>query len=411
MPMPSRFSGTYPLQLHDAPPIHLTYCLNIHQGETWEENFRAIRQHTLRVRQEVCPNQPFGLGLRLSRKAAETLWQTERLNEFKRFLSSSNLYVFTVNGFPYGQFHETRIKENVYSPDWQQTERNEYTLILARILASLLPQGVCGSINTVPGTYKRWLKNTSQKTAILDMLTKCAVELAALRDETGKTITVGLEPEPDCMLETTDECVDFFAQLTRRAEQLTPGNGECIRRHMGICFDTCHMAVQYEDICASLKTLQENNITVAKIHLSNALATDRLSNNTKKLAPFTESIYLHQVKTRKENSIYSYPDLDAAITDRPADEEWRIHCHVPLFFSGNNHFRTLQKNLSPEFFRLLCSGITPHLEIETYTFDILPPSMREKDVAKSIVREYNWVLENLSGVYTPILEEKNHAHN
>ncbi len=286
--MPSLFSETDPLLIHNSPPVHLTYCLNIHQGETWEENLSAIQEHTLRVQQEICPDHPFGLGLRLSRTAADTLSQPATLNEFQAFLSKHNLYVFTVNGFPYGRFHQARIKENVYSPDWQQSERKEYTLILARILAALLPDGMSGSINTVPGTYKRWLtSSTSQKTAIMTMLTECAIKLDKLCSQTGKTITVGLEPEPDCMLETTAECVAFFDQLYEHAETSAAGKSQFIQQHIGICFDTCHMAVQYENICSSLRTLQENNISVAKIHLSNALASDGLQNNSQALAPST----------------------------------------------------------------------------------------------------------------------------
>jgi hypothetical protein len=145
------------MKIQSDPPIHLTYCLNIHPCETWEENFAAIKEHALAVRDSVAPDKAFGLGLRLSNKAAKALSVVGKLQEFKNFLAENNLYVFTINGFPYGRFHGTKVKENVYKPDWRTSERRDYTIALADILSALLPENVEGSISTVPCTYKSWI--------------------------------------------------------------------------------------------------------------------------------------------------------------------------------------------------------------------------------------------------------------
>ena len=43
----------------------------------------------------------------------------------------------------------------------------------------------------------------------------------------------------------------------------------------------------------------------------------------------------------------------------------------------------------------LRTGATSHVEIETYTFDVLPKALHPGDVVKSIAREYEWVQRHL----------------
>src|SRR5207302_8360778 len=196
--------------LRDSPPIHLTYCLNVHRGETWTENFAAIREHACAIRDRVSRGKPFGLGLRLSEAAARELAQIKAREAFKEFLAAENLYVFTINGFPFGRFHGARVKENVYAPDWRSPERLAYTRLLADILADLLPAGLEGSISTVPGSFKPGIKNETDVREMVCALAECASHFAKIESETGKLLHLGLEPEPACFLETTNETVAFF---------------------------------------------------------------------------------------------------------------------------------------------------------------------------------------------------------
>ena len=186
------------MKIQDNPPLHLTYCLNLHPGEAWAENFAAIQTHVLAIRDRVAPGGPFGLGLRLGDRAARELAPATRLAELRDFLAAHGLYAFTVNGFPYGAFHGTAVKENVYRPDWRSAERLDYTVRLAEILAALLPEGVAGSISTVPVSYKDWMKSEADLRPAVENLAECAHRLEELYRRTGKDIALALEPEPDC---------------------------------------------------------------------------------------------------------------------------------------------------------------------------------------------------------------------
>ena len=128
--------------------LHLAYCTNIHRGETWAETFAALQTYALAVRERVCPHAPYGLGLRLSHVAARELSEPGTLTAFQRWLAAQSCYVFTINGFPYGQFHGGRVKEQVYQPDWTTPERLAYTNLLFDLLARLVPDGVAGRVST-----------------------------------------------------------------------------------------------------------------------------------------------------------------------------------------------------------------------------------------------------------------------
>ena len=359
------------MQLQQQPPLHLTYCLNIHPGETWAEQFTAIRQKALEVKKLVAPNRPFGLGLRLSRQAADALAGRPRRADLRKFLDDHGLYVFTINGFPYGQFHGTRVKEQVYAPDWRAPARREYTMLLADILADLLPAGVSGSISTVPVAFRPWIAGPADLKAAVANLDDCASRLA------GSSIRLALEPEPGCFLETTEETIRFLR------EQFD----DDARERLGVCFDTCHVAVQFEDVTASLKRYLDAGIRVAKVQLSAAIEADSLD----ALAPFRDEVYLHQTRLRRtDGSLTGWTDIPAD----GATGTLRTHFHVPLFFQGDAARRTTASQLTPEFFRLLRDGASEHVEIETYTFDILPAELGLKDdVVRCIAGEYNWVLQ------------------
>jgi len=370
------------MRLQDDPPLHLTYCLNIHPGETWNENLAAIQTHALAVKRQVCPDAPFGLGLRLSNTAAHELSEENTLNDFRAFLDVNDLYVFTVNGFPYGTFHGTPVKSNVYRPDWRTRERIDYTNLLADVLAALLSDGITGSISTVPGSYRLWIASHEDRNAITANLSACAEHLARLRDRTGKDITLALEPEPDCLIEHTDDALDFFANVT----------DDTFRRHVGICVDLCHLAVAFDDPTDSIRRLNHAGILIPKVQLSAALRCTPTPEAMAQLHPFCDPIYLHQVKARSpEGKITAYEDLSVAMDQHTPAAEWRIHFHVPLFMSDDEALQSTSSLYTPQLARILTSGVTEHLEIETYTFDVLPQTLREKDVTASIAREFAWV--------------------
>ncbi len=396
--------------LQHRPPLHLTYCQNIHPGESWAENFAAIKDKALLVKQFVAPDQWFGLGLRLSHQAAATLASDRALvDEAHDFFAEHQLYPFSINGFPYGNFHGTTVKESVYQPDWLTTERRDYTMQLADLFTHFLPPEIDGSISTVPGTFKPWMTNIHDSSeAIARNLAAVVAYLAAIRDDTGQEIHLGLEPEPDCFLETTKETIAFFKNfcLTTGVKEVARIMGcsatqaeEFVRRHLGVCFDTCHVALQFENPVDSLRKYRAEGIRISKIQLSAALRGPSNPETWRALRSFVEPVYLHQVKGMSESGAqiawYDLQDALEEVGNFPDLEELRVHFHVPLFMPSVGPLSSTASELTHEFFAELHGGACSHLEIETYTFDVLPRDLNPGDVVKSIAREYSWVLGRL----------------
>ncbi len=391
--------------IQDQPDVHLTYCLNVHPGEAWEDCFRAIREKTLAVRKRVAPGKPFGLGLRLGDMAVRELSEPGKRDAFRAYLQAEQLYVFTINGFPYGRFHGERVKERVYQPDWRDERRREYTIRIADVLSELMPERTNGSISTVPGTYKAWARNGDDALRMAEYMTACVAHFVELRRRTGREIHLGLEPEPDCFIETTEECVRFFRELlflrgrdhlARLLSCSTAEAEEHVRRHLGVCLDTAHTAIQFEDLSETLDRYQAEGIRLSKIQLSAALEIANDETGRESLRVFDEPVYLHQVRARgADGRIRAWPDLNEALGElnqEPQGEPVRVHFHVPLFWRGNPPLGTTASCLDDRFMTRLRTGACGHLEIETYTFDVLPEEMKTHDVSESIAREFEWVL-------------------
>ncbi|MDG2212535.1 MAG: metabolite traffic protein EboE, partial [Verrucomicrobiota bacterium] len=193
--------------------LHLAYCTNIHRGEDWAQTFNSLKTDVLAVRDRVSAAKPYAIGLRLSELASRELSEPSALEAFQQWLVDENCYVFTINGFPFGDFHGKRVKEQVYVPDWTSEVRLEFTCRLFDLIATLVPDGVEGSVSTSPGSFKEFITEESQEQAIRDNLWRCVEYIAALSDSSGKTLHLGLEPEPLCWIETTTEVIDFFEQM------------------------------------------------------------------------------------------------------------------------------------------------------------------------------------------------------
>lgn len=392
----------------DNPPLHLTYCLNVHPGETWAENVAAIGEKTVLIRDQVAPGTRFGLGLRIAHQASVDLLDARVRQAARELLAAHNFYAFTINGFPYGRFHRDRVKEQVYAPDWRTRQRRDYTIALVNILADFLPPDCDGSISTSPASCKGWINSREDVQLMVERLADCAAHLGRVHRETGKEIHLGLEPEPGCYLETTEETVTFFTEslfpqgalyLAGR-EGSSVGDAEALlRRHVGVCFDTCHVAIQFENLVDSLRCYRAAGIRLSKVQLSAALHASVDKACLDALEPFCEKVYLHQVKARsRTGALRSWMDLPEALGDlrRAVDiEALRVHFHVPLFLDSFGVLGSTAGALTPAFFHELREGAVSHLEIETYTFDVLPEPLREGGIVRSIAQEYAWVLDRL----------------
>jgi hypothetical protein len=387
------FSQTMKLN-HDR---HLAYCTNIHRGETWTQTFASLKKYALAVREKVCPRAPFAIGLRLSNLAAVELSERKRLLAFQRWLEKNNCYVFTINGFPFGQFHGARVKEKVYQPDWTAPARLAYTNLLFDLLAKILPVGIEGSVSTVPGSFKEFISTREQELEIRKNIFRCVEHIARVSDKSKRALHLGLEPEPLCLLENSAETVSFFETI--RAEYK---NDPRLAEFLGVNYDCCHFAVEFEEPQNALNSLVKNGIKISKLHLSSALKTPPTLVARQALEKFADDVYLHQVIARDEKGkLKFHRDLPDALAYHSSlathhSEEWRIHFHVPLhapatppFANTNNHLLGALDWLAEN--PQLCS----HLEMETYTWEVLPPELKAQGVVDQLAAEYDWTLAQL----------------
>lgn len=395
--------------------VHLTYCSNIHPGESWAEVRANFDRHVVAVRDRLMVEGAFGIGLRLSARAAAELAEPAVLAEFRDYLARSRMYVFTINGFPYGTFHGTRVKEGVYLPDWRDPERLRYTNLLADLLAVLLPdplpgeRAIDGSVSTVPGAFKPALGGPGDVALMVEHLLRHLAHLVALRTRTGRMITLALEPEPHCFLETVDEVVAFFERELHgpkamlRIMELTglgrAAAADALRDHLGVCLDLCHAAVEFERAADCVRRLDQAGIRVHKMQISAGLRLPTLDADAlEALKRFDDPVYLHQVVEQGPGGLTRFADLPAAFASLQggmADREWRVHFHVPIFLERLAPFASTQPFIREVLSIQRAKPVSPHLEVETYTWGVLPEPYRAGKVDDAVARELAWVRREL----------------
>jgi sugar phosphate isomerase/epimerase len=390
-----------------AGGTELTYCTNIHPGESWEEVRANLGRYVPGVKRRVAPDQPFGIGLRLSAAAADALRDAGSRSEFSRFLRDEDLYVSTLNGFPYGTFHGEPVKEAVYLPDWREDARLEYTNLLADLFAGwLLDAGRrSGCISTVPGAFKPNAASPDDLERIVERLLRHAAHLVAVERGTGCRVVLGLEPEPCCFLETVEETVRFFrdhlhsaaaaSRLARIAGIDVDAAARALRRHLGVCLDLCHAAVEFEDPAGCFAALEDAGVEIAKIQVTAGLRVDPVSvEAVAALRGFEDAVYLHQVVERRDGELRRYADLGIAVDSGDWSDgrsEWRIHFHVPVFVDALESFSSTQAFVREALRLHRERPRSEQLEVETYTWSVLPPRHRALPIDEAIARELDWV--------------------
>ncbi len=393
------------------------YCTNVHPGVTLEQIKQNLERESLKVKQSVSPDRPMGIGLWLSSTATEQLMNRDARSRFRDWLEQRELVPFTVNAFPAGDFHQNVVKHDVYRPTWVDRSRLEYTQRVATILADLLPCGSLGTISTLPLGWPAIGNQDAGLPASEDFLQSCAQNftrmvsmLSDLQDSREVHLRLCIEPEPGCILDTCDDVVQYFDRFLFDSDQ-TASEVQRAKQHLGVCHDICHSAVMFEPQPVALERYAEAGITVGKVQVSSAVEVDFDSMDASsttdvmaQLAAFAEPRYLHQTNVRKDDSTFFHEDLPSALAtideNGPAGK-WRVHFHVPIheptfglidstqsqilecmdWFEGSNqhgiHFDQ--------------HGI--HFEVETYAWNVLPPSLRPDCLADGIASEMQWFLE------------------
>lgn len=397
---------------------HLTYCTNIHAGESWTDHFTALKENIPLIKKAFSPEEDFGIGLRLSHLASLELGEKTNLRDFKKWLDDSGCYVFTMNGFPYGGFHHTKVKDLVHKPDWTTQDRVLYTMQLFNLLANILPENISsGGISTSPLSYKHWHRHEQAETDLVfqettENILKVVKLLIGLKNTTGKVLHLDIEPEPDGLVENGPEFMDWYATyllprgIAFLADQLDLKEDDAenaIREHVRLCYDICHFAVGYEDHAQVIRQLQEHRIQIGKIQISAAVKAPMAIVPAERSAvidafkKFDESTYLHQVVAMQQGNVLKrYRDLPQALHDasNAFTREWRSHFHVPLFVHDYGVLKSTQDDIKEVLAIQRKDRLTDHLEVETYTWEVLPQDLK-LPLHESITRELQWVKDEL----------------
>ena len=387
---------------------HLTYSTLVHPGDTWSEMWDSLNRYVPQVKARVSPKQSFGVSLRLSNSSAQTLsgdrGERERLKEF---LSQNDMYLYTVNAFPYGPFKNRIVKKDVYEPDWSTDERATYTMQVADILAEVAAPHVNPSIQSPPLGFKGKVTGPEYVDEFTRLVLRVVAHMVQLEKRTGRTVTLALEPEPACFLETTEEAIDYFKNHLYAAEGvrmlvshtgLSKSEAEsALRKHLGMVYDICHQAVEYEDIGASLRALADAGIPVFKLQEAAAMRVPNVTKETvEAMRPFAETVYLTQTVEKRDGKLTRFLNLEDAFAaferDPSGKREWRTHVHVPVFLDSiGEHFKTTRFAIEDALKFHKKNKLSPQLEIETYTWDVLPDSMKTGSIVDYVERELDWV--------------------
>lgn len=359
--------------------LPLSYCTNVHAGQNIQQVLHGLDHYTVPIRDN--DSEPLAAGLWLAEPVIhELLTSSDGIAKFARELENRDLTCHTLNAFPFGDFHSKRVKENVYLPDWADARRLKYTLDCANVLAQLpTTSGADGSISTLPLGFKEFEHPQDFAANAISQLIELARGLNRIYEQTGRTIRLAIEPEPFCLLETTDETVAFFARLCEQAA--THQAEEIVRTHLGVCYDVCHQSVEFEDVTKSIERLAATGIRINKVHITCAIQVDDPVNHPESiraLAEYAEPRYLHQTMAKRaDGTVARVVDLTESLTANPPQdflnaETWRVHFHVPVDAEHLGPLGTTRPDLRLALAAVKALDYAPHLEVETYTWEVLP---------------------------------------
>lgn len=369
--------------------MELSYCTNVHPAEDLEGVLEQLDAFSGPVRRAAGLEQ-LGVGLWLPAALASRLAASaEDRARLRARLDANGLVLRTINAFPYRAFHADVVKLDVYSPDWTDARRLAHTLDCAVVLADLLPDGGAGSISTLPlGWRDPWTPDDDwQATAALARVSRV---LRALRDDTGRTVRLAIEPEPGCVLDTVNDVVDWLGART--------GPGEIDPEFVGICLDTCHLAVSFADPADAVGRIADAGLRVVKVQASAALHVERPSQPRSRdaVAAFIEPRYLHQTREQGPDGVVrAADDLSEALELLPAEGPWRVHFHVPLHLAPRAPLTATTDVLvaALDAVRSIPHGDEAHVDVETYTWSVLPDPV--DDLVAGIAGEVRWAADLL----------------
>lgn len=377
-------------------PFVLGYCTNVHSGTTLATTLEALDRHATAVRQFVKPVGLMPIGLWLSARAAqEVVDDPDGIARLRDWLFNRGLVVFTMNGFPYGDFHAGRGKKAVYEPHWADVRRALYTISLADILAGLLPDVTIapdiageGSISTLPLGWRSTFTQEGCGASVglaSAQLEQVARHLKRIEDSTGVCIHLDLEPEPGCVIDRAKQMVDFFDQCIRPSAALQDP-----RRYLRVCHDICHSAVMFEPQVEALETYRRGGVRIGKVQVSSAITCDGSERAFRALRAFDEPKFLHQTCVLDgAGEVHFFDDLERAFDEAP-NGVWRIHFHVPVDTEFLGPLGTTRREIGEFLAAVKPEDGIRHYEVETYAWNVLPMNLRRDSLARGIADELIW---------------------
>lgn len=389
---------------------HLTYSTLVHPGDTWVDMKDSLVTYVPEVKRRFAPDVPMGVSLRLANASVEELLAHPQERKWlKDFLTKHQLYIFTVNAFPYGPFKGEIVKEQVYEPDWTSEERTKYTINIANILAEVTEESIEPTIQTAPLAFRPKVTSPNYVELFNENIYKVIAHLMNLEKSTGRRVKLALEPEPFCFLETIPETVDWFNNYVysiEAAKKISRYSGQPlaevfsgVRRYLGVVLDICHQSVEFENITEDIELLTSAGIPIFKLQEAAALRVDNVTPEiVDELKKYTGTIYLSQTTELRNGAITRYLNLEEAITawERdPGPREWRTHFHVPVFLENLGPFKTTRSGIDDALRVHAHTPLSTHLEIETYTWDVLPEHLKTGDIIEYVVRELEYVRDEL----------------
>jgi len=379
------------------------YCTNVHAGANLEQTQQNLTTHAARVQQILGRQHPLGVGLWLSNSTAQSLVEPGKLDDFAQLLHGNQWIPYTFNGFPFGDFHKSIVKHDVYLPTWWQPGRLAYTKNLVFILDRLLAPGEEGSISTMPIAWRTPDPSEEQWSQAVENMLNLVQHLHELEQSTGRLIYVCIEPEPGCLLDITEDVIAFFQQRLFPA-----GDAEQIRRYLRVCHDVCHAAVMFEDQLSVLEKYSQAGIQIGKVQISSAieirfsdLSEEERQAVLAEVAEFAEDRYLHQTTVRDASgALRYYDDLPFALQEAsqaiPQDETWRIHFHMPIYLDQFGLLRTTQAHIHDFLSEIRNHPEIHHFEVETYAWSVLPQELQHHELADGIAQEIHWLRQQLT---------------
>ncbi len=387
--------------------LRLAYCTNVSPAEDLDGLRASLGGLWSDVRRRLAPGGPLGLGLWFPEDAAHAAAKNpEAMRSIRAALAGAGLRLETVNAFPARAFHAPVVKAKVYEPSWLEPARLAYTVSVARAVTGIVPRGSDITLSTLPLAGAKLGPDERHRAAALLLAT--ALELHLLRELTGTTIRLALEPEPTCALETTSEAIEFFgvailpfAASLAQTSVLSPSAAQGVAlRHLGVCLDLCHAAVEHEDPVEALGRYAAAGVPVFKVQVSAALAVPDPGDPEARgrLGAFVEPRWLHQVGAPGEGggTARVVLDLPNALADEglAARAPWRVHFHVPLGADEVGGLPTTRADVERFLAHVATLADPPVLELETYTWSAVPGA--GSDLASSVAREIEWVRGRLA---------------